>query len=227
MAGVDGCRGGWVVVTAGLAVTERVEVRVEPRFEAVVGDLRAGRVVAAAVDMPIGLPAIGPRRCDVEARALLGARGSTVFPAPLRAVVGCRDYAEACARSRAASGKALSRQAFALLPRIEELDRLVRGDLAEVVVESHPELAFLRMNGGEQLEPKRTAEGRRHRLELLTCVLPAGTDLAGAARAGGAPLVDAIDAAALVATARRLVRGEAQRLGGELDGSGRPMQVAW
>ena len=227
VAGVDACRGGWVVVTAGPTLDEPLTVRFEPRFEAVVSEVRSARLAAVAVDMPIGLSATGPRRCDVEARVVLGPRRSTIFPAPARAVVGAADYAEACARSRSATGKALSRQAFALLPRIEELDGLIRGDVVDVVVEASPELAFLRLNGGEPLEPKRTVEGRRRRLELLAAVLPPGTALGAAARAGGAPLLDAVDAAALVATARRLARGEAELLGGELDDSGRPMQVAW
>ena len=140
-------------------------------------------------------PAAGPRRCDREARALLGPRCSTVFPAPARAAIGAADHADACARSRAAGGTGLSVQAFNLLPRIAELDRLLAADPCDAVVEAHPELAFLRLHGGGHLPPKRTVEGRAARLALAGPVLGPSVDLAAAARAARVPLVDVLDAA--------------------------------
>jgi predicted RNase H-like nuclease len=238
VAGVDGCRGGWAVIVAGLEPHSPVEVRLERRFEAVVAAVigsdpgtadAAGtspRLTAVAVDMPIGLPAVGPRSCDLAARALLGRRRASVFPAPVRATLGAADHAEACRRSRTASGRALSIQAFNLLPRIAEVDRALPHALSSVVVEAHPELAFLRL-GGIDLPPKRSPEGRHRRLALLRAVLGPDFDLAGAARTAGVPLLDAVDAAALVATARRLAAGRAEVLGGETDPTGRAMRVVW
>lgn len=44
------------------------------------------------VDSPIGLTAAGQRTCDRAARATLGRpRGSSVFSAPVRSVLGVRD----------------------------------------------------------------------------------------------------------------------------------------
>ena len=56
VAGVDGCRTGWVVASLdGCRVVERL-------------DDSAGDFDVIGVDMPIGLPVTGPRRCDVDAR---------------------------------------------------------------------------------------------------------------------------------------------------------------
>lgn len=188
---------------------------------------RGGEVAVVAVDLPVGLPAAGPRPCDVEARALLGPRRSTVFPAPSRAALGAVDHADACARSRAAGGVGLSIQAFNLLPRIAELDALLSGAPCEAVVEAHPELAFLRLHGGRPLPPKRSVEGRALRLRLVGPVLGPEAEPVAAARAAEVPLVDVLDAAALVATARRLVAGSAEVLGGGPDPAGLPMRIAW
>lgn len=228
VAGVDGCPGGWVVVTAaadgpgGPVVVQR-RTDLGPLLAAA----RAGEVAAVAVDMPVGLAAVGPRRCDVEARALLGPRRSTVFPAPSRAALGADDHADACARSRAAGGVGLSIQAFNLLPKIAEIDALLSATPCEALVEAHPELAFLRLHGGRPLPPKRSVEGRALRLRLVAPVLGPEADLVVAARGARVPLVDVLDAAALVATARRLVAGSAELLGGEPDPTGLPMRIAW
>ena len=40
---------------------------------------------ALAIDIPIGIPEAGARPADREARALLGPRRNSVFPAPVRA----------------------------------------------------------------------------------------------------------------------------------------------
>jgi len=79
---------GWVVVTATLdrARSARVE-RVE-RLDAVLARLDSGDLGAAGIDIPIGLPESEPRWCDVEARSMIGPRRSSVFPAPLRGLLG-------------------------------------------------------------------------------------------------------------------------------------------
>ena len=92
--GVDGWRGQWVGARldgrrATLTVlADAAAVLAEPDVEVV------------AIDMPIGLSDDGPRACDLAARTLLGRAGSSVFPAPLRPVLRCTSYEEACAVSR-------------------------------------------------------------------------------------------------------------------------------
>src|SRR5262249_61929142 len=86
-AGVDGCRGGWVVAFARRQSGE-LRVRVVPRFADVLAAPEAPAVIA--VDIPIGLPETGGREADRIARSFVGMRRSSVFPVPSRRAV----YAE-------------------------------------------------------------------------------------------------------------------------------------
>ncbi len=113
--GVDGCPGGWIgALVSGPSVTWLLL----PDAAAVL----AVEADAVGIDIPIGLPDVGPRACDVAARARLGARRSSVFPAPVRAVLAASSYADARARSVAAAGCSLSAQAWNLVPRIADVD---------------------------------------------------------------------------------------------------------
>jgi predicted RNase H-like nuclease len=183
-------------------------------------DVLALDVDVIAVDMPMGLLDSGPRSCDVAARAALGVRRSSVFPAPARAVLGSATYAEALARSRATHGKGLSVQAFNLVRRIEEVDRLVGPDDQARVVEASPELSFAVLAGAPLSESKRTSPGRSQRLRLLETVF---TDVARrlAEPHPGAAADDVLDAYAVAWTARRVASGSATRMGaGEQDSRG-------
>ena len=176
---------------------------------------------AVALDAPIGLPALGGKRaCDDLTRARLGARRSSVFAAPPREVLACSTYAEA--RPLAPS---LSAQAFGLVPRIREVDEVLRARGPEVhkrVVECHPELAFAAMAAGRPLAAKKTAAGALQRIGLLEEALDASlpSDVPGPAS-----LDDALDAAACALVALRWARGEAEVLGDELDALGTPMRI--
>ena len=134
--GVDGWRGAWV---GALLDGRRVTLAVLPDAATV---LAIQDVDVIAIDMPIGLSDDGARACDVSARKLLVGAGSSVFPAPLRTVLTCADYATACDVSRTASGKALSVQAWNLVPAIRALDDALGDPPTDRVVEVHPELAF-------------------------------------------------------------------------------------
>jgi predicted RNase H-like nuclease len=216
VGGVDGCRGGWLLATA--PATRRAPVRLEvlPTFAPIAAAVRDGDLAAVAVDMPIGLPDAGTRPCDVAARALLGPRRSSVFPAPVRSVLGARDYADALARSRAVDGRGLSVQAYNLLPRIADLDACVDPSLQERIVEAHPELCFAELAGRPLPASKRTAAGRAARAALVGTVPPVPR---------GAAVDDVLDAMALLTTAERLLRGRVRRLGGELDGRCLRMEI--
>ena len=217
IVGVDGCRGGWLVAVDHGDGTTEVSVR------ATFGDVLALGAAVVAVDIPIGLPAVGPRTCDVAARRRLGRRGSSVFPAPVRAVLGAADHAEAVARSRAASGRGISVQAWNLVPKIVEVDeRVAPGD---AVAEVHPELSFATLAGGPLASRKREAAGRAERLALLRDAFP---DVAErlAARPPGCAADDVLDAYATLWTARRITAGDAESLGGgERDERGLLMSI--
>jgi predicted RNase H-like nuclease len=78
--GVDGCPGGWIGARLdGAAVTWHLL----PDATSVL----ALAVDAVAIDIPIGLPDHAARACDTAARRLLGRPGTTVFTAPMRAVL--------------------------------------------------------------------------------------------------------------------------------------------
>jgi predicted RNase H-like nuclease len=123
LAGVDGCRAGWLCVIApaeGQPLTALVTVSLEVMLHGL------PRWSLIAVDVPIGLADRGARRCDVEARRCLGrGRGSSVFPAPLRCVLSASSYEEACRRCAAVDGKRMSRQAFGLLAKVRQVDTLM------------------------------------------------------------------------------------------------------
>jgi len=138
VAGVDGCRAGWVVARLRDRDGPRLVLEVVTSLHSVIEDVKAGRLTSVAVDMPIGLPAGGWRECDTEARRLLGRRRSSVFPTPTRSVLGARSYEEACARSVRACGKKVSKQLFNILPRIDEVNRLMSPTLQSARVRDVP-----------------------------------------------------------------------------------------
>ena len=166
--GVDGCPAGWFFVALEPSGTSRCDI-VRTLAELVREASEPARVF---VDIPIGLPD-GPsgRECDRLARRKLGARrASSVFPAPARPVLDAVDYEDAKRLSRGATGKALSRQAFAILHRCREADRLLRDDAKarRLVREIHPEVCFWAFAGRRPMEHnKKKDEGFQERVELL------------------------------------------------------------
>ncbi|MCP9808427.1 DUF429 domain-containing protein [Cyanobium sp. HWJ4-Hawea] len=226
LIGVDGCRGGWLVVQT--TPPGQISWAIHAEAEAFI-DQGGPELPLVAIDMPIGLAEAGPRPCDRLARQRLGPRRSSVFPAPVRAVLGAADYPDACGRSQAACGQKLSKQAYYLLPKIQQLDRLLRADPGRIdrVHEVHPELAFAQWNGGEPMAgAKRTAGGRAQRLALVEQLFPG---VPGAIRSDFPRALladdDILDALACLWSCRRIYEGTALALGGEIDGQGLPMRI--
>jgi predicted RNase H-like nuclease len=225
VVGVDGCRDGWVAVTL---TGDRVRtVATHPHIVGVLEAAARATADAVGIDMPIGLAVDGDRPGDAEARRMLGPRSSSLFPTPVRAVLDAVDYPDACARSRAACGRALSKQAWNLVPRIREV-RAALGDgpfSALAVHEVHPETSFVAMTGRPMAASKKTAAGIAARLTALgdemSALLEATARLADA-RPGEpcAAIDDVCDAAAAAWTARRITAGTAQHLGGGVDDAG-------
>jgi predicted RNase H-like nuclease len=217
--GVDGWRGAWVgALLDGRAVT----LLALPDVAAV---LAVPDVEVIGIDMPIGLSDDGPRSCDVQARRGLGRAGSSVFPAPLRPVLECADYAGACAVSRRASGKALSVQAWNLVPAIRALDDALGEPAFGHVHEVHPEMAFRALD--DRIDaPKASARGLAQRVRALEPAMDVLDALAVAPPR--VPAVDALDACAAAWSARRIADGVAETVGdGAVDRRGRPMRISW
>lgn len=231
VAGADGYRKGWVVVTAGVIGEALVDLRVE-RADDLADTVAAGRTGALrslAIDMPIGLLDEHPRTADVEARALLGPRRSSVFPTPLRVTLDAPDYDTARTRSIDACGKALSKQAWNLLPKIRELDELITADDQPAIAEAHPECAFVRLQGDIPLDhAKSTDAGAALRIGLLRAsrrFVP--TELHAALTSKVAPVTDIVDALALVITARHMANWTEERLGDQTDVRGRRAEIVY
>ncbi|WP_336028749.1 DUF429 domain-containing protein [Geodermatophilus sp. FMUSA9-8] len=218
--GVDGWRGAWV----GALLDGRRVTLLHLRDAGAV--LAVPDVEVVAIDMPIGLSDDGPRACDQEAKALLGSAGSSVFPAPVRAVLGARDHAHARELSVAATGgTSLSAQAFQLVPSIRALDDALGDPPPDHVVEVHPELAF-RVGLGGVTDPKGTARGAAQRLAALRAVMD--VEEAMLAAPPRVPAVDALDACAAAWSARRVADGTNACVGdGARDSRGRPMRICW
>ena len=203
------------------------DVRSVPDLSGVVARHRAR---AACTGLPSTSPSDCPSRdrgaADVEARRRVGPRRSSVFPAPARAVLGAPTYAEACARSRLACGKAISKQLFNILGKIAEVDALVTPQLQERVVEMFPEWSMAVLAGAPMAHPKRTAAGRAERVTALGAVFGHGALEAHLRRRPtGAGVDDVLDAFAGAWTARRHARGCAVRVGGDVDARGLRMEV--
>ncbi len=223
LAGVDGCPDGWIVAFCR-ANGEIKPARVVSRFDEIVSAPEQPSIIA--VDVPIGLPKRSPakgRLAKSLVRAKLGVRKSSVFRIPSRSAVYAGVAAEpadprerffhAChiARDTSDDSKAFAKQSFHILDKVVEVDTLLRSDagLAARVFETHPELAFVGMNGGVALiEPKKKNNKN----------YPAGLDLRRGLLAGagippslldmrppkGAADDDMIDAFACLISARRI-----------------------
>jgi predicted RNase H-like nuclease len=215
-AGIDGCRAGWLVVLAHLLAHDAQEhqVTVCARFDDVLTLLPPSTV--SAVDIPIGLLAErqpGGRDCDRCARRLLGRRASSVFTPPTRPLLNATHYAQVC-------GHGLSIQAFNILPKIREVDRVMTPTLQQRVYEAHPELAFQSLAGQPIQDRKKTVAGREERLRVLEHIpsllfhgIRAAFErrLRVCKRADVAP-DDILDAYVLVWTALRIWHAQAHRV---------------
>lgn len=172
---MDGCAGGWVAATFNsIMVFERIDALIE-HFPV------RSRIL---VDMPMGLPEIGPRDLEVKARQCLPkGKASSVFAIPCRRAIYADDYKRACAINLEVQGKKFSIQTWNICRKICELDRalLVKPALTKRVFESHPELAFAVLAGGEVLPPKRTIEGFEARLLILSRYIEGVESLVGRA----------------------------------------------
>lgn len=204
--------------------------------------------LVAAIDIPIGLPeraGAGGRPAERAVRPKLGMRQSSVFSVPSRAAVEAggtgteaERYARICAVARATSDppRAISKQCFHILPKILEVDRVmrVRSDIRGRLFECHPEVSFWALNGQREVpEPKKVKNrpsdpGLDLRRRLLSDAgLPMEAMTRERARALKVGYDDLIDACAAAWTARRIALGTALRFPDppEQDGSGLPIAI--
>lgn len=222
VVGIDGFKDGWVAVE--LAGGAFAAARCFKTLEQAVAAHPDAAVFG--VDIPIGYPVRGPRLADVNAREALKERGRSVFDTCPPALLECADYDAARDRARALGVACPSRQAYALVPRMLEAERMVRVDTR--LHEVHPELCFWAMNHGRALaESKRTWNGFWRRFMLLARHgVDVPTDFADGRLVG---IDDVLDAAAAAWSAHRIASGDGKSLPAEvesqLDAYGRRVAV--
>jgi predicted RNase H-like nuclease len=204
--GVDGCRAGWVAVA--LDESGGHSHLVAPTIAEIA---RRHPTSLLLVDIPIGLRDTEreERRCDLEARALLGPRASSVFPAPCRAALGLTTYSAASAENHRRTGRRLSKQSYHMASGIRDVEEYLRESWASgpVIREMHPEVCFWALAGRPMIHSKRTAEGAAERVEVLTRHLPSAAaivdEVAREYRKTTVQPDDVIDALVGAVTARR------------------------
>jgi len=207
VAGVDGCRVGWVAF--------KVEV---PSFATSVDvvDLaellskRPNELSCIAIDIPIGL-LNGSRACDRAARKLLGQpRGSSVFAAPCRAALSASRHSEASEINRQKTTRGLSQQAWGIASKIKQVDDAITLGCQRWAFEVHPEVCFWALNQRRPMKHnKKTKDGAAERVVLLRQVFPQiETHLVNRPR--GVVANDLLDAAVAAWSAIRWLRNEAE-----------------
>lgn len=216
VAGADAFRDGWMVVLRR-PETGEVRRRTVSNLEALLALSEEPTVVG--LDMIVGLPdraQPGGRRCDREARDLLGTpRSRSVFSPPAHDALSATNYEEAQRRTRASGPDApgLSRQTYHLFPRLRTVADQVTPALQDRIREVHPELSFYAMNDDTPLaESKHTDEGRAARVDLLGA--HGFSDVEAAIEtlsSGSLGADDVLDAHAACWTARRIHSGMAER----------------
>jgi predicted RNase H-like nuclease len=236
LAGVDGCRAGWIAAFMHRDA-DVVRIRTVARFADVLAAPEAPTVIA--VDIPIGLPervGHGGRAAENAVRPLLGMRQSSVFSVPSRAALAAADYRAACDAALGTSEppRRVSKQLFMLVPKIREVDACLRAQpgAAARVFEVHPELAFWRLNGAVALDEPKKVKGRCHepglalrrRLLMEAGLIEAAVNSAPPRGAGADDLLDALACAFI---ARRIHFGIATPFPDppERDAFGLPMAI--
>jgi predicted RNase H-like nuclease len=250
VVGVDWASKGWLCVACARTSDGAFvwQASMEPAFNTVLQSYSDASHVL--VDIPIGLPETDRRVCDREAKACLDERSSSVFWTPCRRAVYAGSYEAAATANEQSLGRGLSSQSWGLIPRIREVDMLLRweADARNRVRESHPEVAFRMLNGDDAVTwSKQTETGRDERIDILDDAL-SNTDVRSAydeieatyiddpdpwqRRIGTSNRDDLVDAFGLAVTALLGMAGSFERLPGEddevpTDEVGLPMEIVY
>jgi predicted RNase H-like nuclease len=159
----------------------------------------------AMIDIPIGLPDLGYRACDIEAQRYLGQNRSRVFTGARRPLLSHRKREDAHAWAKATDGKGVSCQLFCLMEKIRQVDNAMTHESQTKLRETHPELAFQRLNGGCLLPKKKTPEGVEARRQILSKNGFTSIDCLLAKRVGkGAKADDVLDACVCALVAKHM-----------------------
>jgi len=204
--GVDGWKGRWVGVFLQDGILADVRI-----FESIHAISKLEGPQAIAIDVPIGLQEGAPRLADSEARKLIGARSSSVFPTPPAFCLEPKwqAYREANQESRRRYERGISIQSFALMKYIREADLVSKADSR--IYETHPEVCFSCLKSSPLEYSKKTWNGQQERVALLKeagIFLPHYLE----GERGKIPPDDLLDAAVAAWSANRIALGTAKAL---------------
>jgi predicted RNase H-like nuclease len=205
IVGIDACKSGWIAITLRGATVSAIHLRRIDELDTAIPDAEV-----VAIDIPIGPPTTGRRLADIEAKTSLGKRASTLFVVPVRAALEAPTHSEATRLSRELSGFGISQQAYALAPKILEVERWLSSAPCPVW-EVHPELSFAELQGAVMMSSKKSWAGMLKRRGAL---LRVGIDLDDVAGDAGewAATDDMLDAAVAAWSRRRISEGRARSI---------------
>ena len=188
------------------------------------------------IDIPIGLPESGKleRACDLAARkALSPKRGSSVFPTPCRQVLSATSYEDALVINRRTLGRGLTKQSWAITPKIREVDELLANSevARRSIREAHPEICFWGLAGGPMEYSKKTREGYLERMRILKIIEPRAEQMIAVAflthRGFEAARDDVVDAFVAAICARAAANLQTLPEKPETDPRGLPMEMVY
>ena len=169
--GVDACRKGWFAVAFDRQGNWNIGI-----FKTIADFWNAFQNVSfILIDIPIGLPYCGKRKCDTETRKILDRRASSVFPVPCREALQAETYSEASRINQKVMGVKLTIQTWNISAKIHEVDRLLCNNrqARRRIRESHPELCFWSLAGGHPMVySKKKPPGFSERCVLLQKICP-------------------------------------------------------
>lgn len=165
--GLDGCSSGWAVASKNIK-NDLIQFHIISQLDQLNKMFNQPHLIA--IDMPVHL--INPyRSVDQKARVMLGKRASTVFNAPCIASLKENNFQAASLINYRLTNKKLSKQSFNLFNKIREVQNFKNSNPAIRIYESHPELAFMKLNENHVvLEKKKTTEGKIKRIKLLQSI---------------------------------------------------------
>ena len=163
--GIDGCDGGWMT-----AMLSNSRLSIE-RYNNI-ADMLASHKTADKfiIDIPIGLADSreeAAHRPDKAARKILKGKSSSLFPTPFRSVARAKTIAEAWNISKALNASA-NIMTMGIRDAVNEIDIFLQENEVwkNVLIESHPEVCFAILNGGNPIGDKKKEEGIEKRLEI-------------------------------------------------------------
>ena len=225
--GVDGCKGGWIVASIDHGT---LKIEKKTSIEQIVTDYTG--FDNFLIDMVIGLPSSTEQiRPDAYARQIIKERTSTIFPVPCRQAVYAESVAGAYEENVRVLGKKFTPLTVGIMPKMRELDTFLQEheEYKNVILESHPEVCFARLNGKTVLSKKSEYEGLIERVQILQKYLPQlnANDLIQMAKVYRCNVDDIVDAICLAVTANLDKQGLCEVIPEEpmVDDTGLKMQM--